>query len=121
MQKNKENLNKKKIYNKDYFYKKNKNYSYKKNKNYSYKKNKNYSYKKNKNYFYKKNRNYSYKKNNIYYILGEKRPEKPLTTAYLHRNKKIKTGIFLKKPSFKTILYPFHLNLKLINEYLKKK
>ena len=80
-----------------------------------------YNKKYNKNYFKKKNKNYSYKKNNIYYILGEKKPEKPLTTAYLHRNKKIKTGIFFKKPTFKTILYPFYLNLKLVNEYLKKK
>nr|YP_010394693.1 Ymf100 [Phytophthora quercina]DAZ89130.1 TPA_asm: Ymf100 [Phytophthora quercina] len=71
-------------------------------------------------YFYKRNNKYSYK-NNIYYILGEKKPLKPLTTAYLHRNKKIKIGIFFKKPTFKTILYPFYLNLKLINEYLKKK
>ncbi|DAZ93513.1 TPA: hypothetical protein N0F65_000362 (mitochondrion) [Lagenidium giganteum] len=38
-----------------------------------------------------------------------------------NRNKKIKTGIFFKEPTFKTILYPFYLNLKLINEYLKKK
>ena len=75
----------------------------------------------NKKKFKTKNKNYSYKKNNIYYILGEKKPKKPLTTAYLHRNKKIKTGIFFKKPSFKAILYPFYLNLKLINEYLKKK
>nr|YP_010394654.1 Ymf100 [Plasmopara halstedii]DAZ89091.1 TPA_asm: Ymf100 [Plasmopara halstedii] len=72
-------------------------------------------------YFYKKkNRNF-YKNNDIYYILGEKRPSKPLITAYLHRNKKIKTGIFFKKPVLKNILYPFHLNLKLINEYFKKK
>ena len=42
-------------------------------------------------------------------------------TNYLHRNKKLKEGIFLKKPSFKKIIYPFSLNLKLINEYLKKK
>nr|YP_010508043.1 hypothetical protein OF160_mgp09 [Phytophthora clandestina]UXG56385.1 hypothetical protein [Phytophthora clandestina] len=100
MQKNNKNFQKKKKYNKQYFNQKN-------NKN-------SYSYKK-----YNKN---SYKnKNNIYYILGEKRPSKPLTTAYLHRNKKIKTGIFFKKPTFKTVLYPFYLNLKLINEYLKKK
>lgn len=76
----------------------------------------------NKKFYFQKNRfNYSYKKNNIYYILGEKRPKKPLITEYLHRNKKIKTGVFLKTPSFKKIFYPFHLNLKLINEYLTKK
>lgn len=72
-------------------------------------------------YLKKRIKNYYYKKKDIYYILGEKRPLKPLITEYLHRNKKIKTGIFLKKPSFKKILYPFHLNFKLINEYLKKK
>nr|UXG55729.1 hypothetical protein [Phytophthora cactorum] len=103
MQKNKKNYqknNKNNKYNKQHFNKKNNKYPY--------------SYKR-----YNKN---SYKnKNNIYYLLGEKKPLKPLTTAYLHRNKKIKTGIFFKEPSFKTILYPFYLNLKLINEYLKKK
>ena len=34
---------------------------------------------------------------------------------------KLKKGVFLKKPSFNDIIYPFSLNLKLINEYLKKK
>nr|QTV76724.1 hypothetical protein [Phytophthora palmivora] len=93
MQKNKKNYQKNKKFNKQYFNRKNNKYPY----------------------FNKKN------KNNIYYFLGEKKPSKPLTTAYLHRNKKIKTGIFFKKPTFKTILYPFYLNLKLVNEYLKKK
>nr|YP_010118090.1 ymf100 [Phytophthora palmivora]QPN54140.1 ymf100 [Phytophthora palmivora] len=93
MQKNKKNYQKNKKFNKQYFNRKNNKYPY----------------------FNKKN------KNNIYYLLGEKKPSKPLTTAYLHRNKKIKTGIFFKKPTFKTILYPFYLNLKLVNEYLKKK
>ena len=71
-------------------------------------------------YFYKKNKKFL-DKNNIYYLLGEKKPSKPLITEYLHRIKKKRTGIFFKKPSLKNILYPFHLNLKLINEYLKKK
>ena len=77
--------------------------------------------KKNKKYYYKNKKHYYKNKNNIYYILGEKKPEKPLTTSYLHRNKKLKTGIFFKKPTLKNIVYPFRLNLKLINEYLKKK
>ncbi len=42
-------------------------------------------------------------------------------TNYLHVNSILKQGIFLKKPSFNEIIYPFSLNLKLINEYLKKK
>ena len=71
-------------------------------------------------YFYKKSKKFLHK-NNIYYLLGEKKPSKPLITGYLHRIKKKRIGIFFKKPSFKNILYPFHLNLKLINEYLKKK
>nr|YP_010395007.1 Ymf100 [Phytophthora cambivora]DAZ89444.1 TPA_asm: Ymf100 [Phytophthora cambivora] len=100
MQKNKINFQKNKKFNKQYFKKKNNKYPY------SFKRNNKYSYK---------------NKNNIYYLLGEKRPSKPLTTTYLHRNKKIKTGIFFKQPTFKSILYPFYLNLKLINEYLKKK
>nr|YP_010394733.1 Ymf100 [Phytophthora rubi]DAZ89170.1 TPA_asm: Ymf100 [Phytophthora rubi] len=100
MQKNKINFQKNKKFNKQYFKKKNNKYPY----------------------AFKRNNKYSYKnKNNIYYLLGEKRPSKPLTTTYLHRNKKIKTGIFFKQPTFKSILYPFYLNLKLINEYLKKK
>nr|YP_010394576.1 Ymf100 [Phytophthora podocarpi]DAZ88623.1 TPA_asm: Ymf100 [Phytophthora podocarpi] len=101
MQKKRENFQKKKNFNKQYFNKKNNKYPY----------------------YYKRNSNkYSYKnKNNIYYFLGEKKPAKPLTTAYLQRNKKKKIGIFFKKPTFKTVLYPFYLNLKLINEYLKKK
>nr|YP_010394338.1 Ymf100 [Phytophthora fragariae]DAZ88346.1 TPA_asm: Ymf100 [Phytophthora fragariae] len=98
MQKNKINFQKNKKFNKQYFKKKKNKYSY----------------------AFKRNNKYSYK-NNIYYFLGEKRPSKPLTTTYLHRNKKIKIGIFFKQPTFKSILYPFYLNLKLINEYLKKK
>nr|YP_010394772.1 Ymf100 [Phytophthora tubulina]DAZ89209.1 TPA_asm: Ymf100 [Phytophthora tubulina] len=98
MQNIKKNYQKNKKFNKQHFNRKNNKYPY----------------------FYKRNNKYSYK-NNIYYLLGEKKPLKPLTTAYLHRNKKIKTGIFFKKPTFKAILYPFYLNLKLINEYLKKK
>ncbi len=42
-------------------------------------------------------------------------------TTYLYKNKKLKKGVFLKKPTYKKILYPFFLNLKLVNEYLKKK
>nr|YP_010616476.1 ymf100 [Peronosclerospora sorghi]WAU47964.1 ymf100 [Peronosclerospora sorghi] len=71
-------------------------------------------------YFNKKKNKYFFpKKKDIYFFLGTKRPKKPLTTKYLHRNKKIKTGIFFKIPTFKTILYPFRLNFKLINEYFK--
>lgn len=42
-------------------------------------------------------------------------------SRYLYKNKKLKKGIFLKKPKFNEIIYPFFLNLKLVNEYLKKK
>nr|YP_001165377.1 orf100 [Phytophthora ramorum]ABG54128.1 orf100 [Phytophthora ramorum]ACD46644.1 Ymf100 [Phytophthora ramorum] len=102
MQNHKKNFNKKKKFNKQHYNQKNNKYpsSYKNRNKYPS----------------------SYKnKNSIYYILGEKKPLKPLTTTYLHRNKKIKTGIFFKEPTFKTILYPFYLNLNLVNEYLKKK
>nr|YP_010117934.1 ymf100 [Phytophthora cocois]QPN53906.1 ymf100 [Phytophthora cocois]QTV76685.1 hypothetical protein [Phytophthora cocois] len=98
MQKNKKNFQKNKKFTKQHFNQKNNKYPY----------------------FFKK-KNYYKNKNSIYYLLGEKKPAKPLMTSYLHRNKKIKTGIFLKEPTFKAILYPFYLNLKLINEYLKKK
>jgi hypothetical protein len=68
------------------------------------------------NKYYKKKK---YKKNNI--IQKKKQPEKPKITNYLYVHKKLKKGVFLKKPSFNDIIYPFPLNLKLINEYLKKK
>lgn len=53
--------------------------------------------------------------------ISETKPKKPQSTHYLQTNKKIKQGIFFKKPCFNEILYPFSLNLKLIHEYLKKK
>ena len=54
-------------------------------------------------------------------IQKKKQPEKPKIKNYLYVHKKLKKGVFLKKPSFNDIIYPFSLNLKLINEYLKKK
>lgn len=89
----------------------------KKNHNKQHFKSKNYN--KQPNYNKKKKRN-SYR-NSVYYILGEKRPTKPLITASLHRSKKIRAGIFFRMPRLETTVYPFRLNLKLINEYLKKK
>jgi hypothetical protein len=78
----------------------------------------------------KKNKKLNQKFNNKYYkkkiynnniIQKKKQPEKPKITNYLYVHKKLKKGVFLKKPSFNDIIYPFALNLKLINEYLKKK
>jgi hypothetical protein len=78
----------------------------------------------------KKNKNLNQQFNNKYYkkktynnniIQKKKQPEKPKITNYLYVHKKLKKGVFLKKPSFNDIIYPFYLNLKLINEYLKKK
>lgn len=78
----------------------------------------------------KKNKNLNKQFNNKYYkkktynnniIQKKKQPEKPKITNYLYVHKKLKKGVFLKKPSFNDIIYPFSLNLKLINEYLKKK
>jgi hypothetical protein len=68
------------------------------------------------NKYYKKK---TYNSNNV--IQKKKQPEKPKITNYLYVHKKLKKGVFLKKPSFNDIIYPFSLNLKLINEYLKKK
>jgi hypothetical protein len=68
------------------------------------------------NKYYKKK---TYNSNNA--IQKKKQPEKPKITNYLYVHKKLKKGVFLKKPSFNDIIYPFSLNLKLINEYLKKK
>jgi hypothetical protein len=78
----------------------------------------------------KKNKKLNQQFNNKYYkkkiynnniIQKKKQPEKPKITNYFYVNKKLKKGVFLKKPSFNDIIYPFYLNLKLINEYLKKK
>ena len=71
------------------------------------------------NKYYKKYKKKTYNNNNI--IQKKKQPEKPKITNYLYVHKKLKKGVFLKKPSFNDIIYPFSLNLKLINEYLKKK
>jgi hypothetical protein len=78
----------------------------------------------------KKNKKLNQQFNNKYYkkkiynnniIQKKKQPEKPKINNYLYVHKKLKKGVFLKKPSFNDIIYPFSLNLKLINEYLKKK
>jgi hypothetical protein len=79
------------------------------------KKNNNFNQQFNNKYYKKK----TYNNNNI--IQKKKQPEKPKITNYLYVHKKLKKGVFLKKPSFNDIIYPFSLNLKLINEYLKKK
>jgi hypothetical protein len=50
----------------------------------------------------------------------ELRKRKIFSTSYLYKNKKLKKGIFLRKPTFKKIFYPFFMNLRLVNEYLKK-
>jgi hypothetical protein len=104
-------------------------YSKKNNK----KSNNNFYLKKNNNRFNnnkKKNIN-QYSKNNKFdnnlyikmknYAKFKKENQKSKMTNYLYINSKIKKGVFLKKPSYNEVLYPFHLNLKLINEYLKKK
>lgn len=72
-----------------------------------------------------KNRKFFYKNRNALLLkknLEKKEEQIKLNNQkrYLYQNKKLKKGIFLKKPRFKEILYPFFLNLKLVNEYLKK-
>jgi len=66
------------------------------------------------------NKKFIYKKNNF---LDNKTIQKKKINKnnYLYKNKKLKKSVFLKKPKFNEILYPFFLNLKLVNEYLKKK
>lgn len=69
---------------------------------------------------------YTYKKKNSAYLKDidkktEEKTKKINQNNYLYKNKNLKKGIFLKKPKFNEILYPFFLNMKLINEYLKKK
>lgn len=65
------------------------------------------------------------KKKSIYLksIDRKKKEETPeiIHNNYLYKNKKLKKGIFLKKPKLNEILYPFFLNMKLIKQYLKKK
>ena len=60
-----------------------------------------------------------YQKNNIKKF-KKKLPNHFKKIKYLYKNQKFKIGIFLNKPQMKQILYPFKLNLKLINETIKK-
>lgn len=73
---------------------------------------------KNKKFLYKRKNSLQLKKN-----IEKKEQQIKINNQnhYLYKNKKLKKGIFLKKPKFNEIIYPFFLNLKLINEYLKKK
>jgi len=68
-------------------------------------------------------KNFKKKKNNyfIYFKKKKVKKKKNQITNYLYINKKLKQGIFLKKPTFNEIKYPIQFNLKLINEFLKKK
>ncbi len=97
------------------------------NNNNLYLKKNNNRFKKNKKKFQQYSKNNNKFNNNLYLKLvnynrqKQKKKEKPKLTNYLYRTRKLKKGIFLKKPAYKDILYPFTLNLKLINEYLKKK
>ncbi len=74
------------------------------------------------------------KKSNFFTIINKKKIYKKIieqekikkkinisSNNYLYKNKKLKKGVFLKKPKFREILYPFLLNLKLVHQYLKKK
>ena len=75
---------------------------------------------------FKKNIKFIYKnKNFLHFKKNIEKKEQQIKinnqNRYIYKNKKLKKGIFLKKPKFNEILYPFFLNLKLINEYLKKK
>jgi len=73
---------------------------------------------KNKNFIHKR-KNFLSLKNNI--EKKEKNKVKKIKNNYLYKKKFLKKGIIFKKPKFHEILYPFFLNLKLVNEYLKKK
>lgn len=73
-----------------------------------------------------KNKKFIYNKKNSLYLKNiekktEDKTKKINQNNYLYKNKQLKKGIFLKKPKFNEILYPFFLNMKLINAYLKKK
>lgn len=73
-----------------------------------------------------KNKNFFYNKKKSLYLKNikkktEDKPKKINQNNYLYKNKQLKKGIFLKKPKLNEIFYPFFLNMKLINAYLKKK
>lgn len=53
--------------------------------------------------------------------IDAKKKKRIRLTNYLHRTRKIKQGIVLKDICYTEVTYPFLINLKLINEYLKKK
>ena len=52
-------------------------------------------------------------------IFGQENELKSI--EYLHSNKKLKQAVILNQITFKDVRYPFYLNLKLINEFLRKK
>jgi hypothetical protein len=58
-----------------------------------------------------------YKQNNFKKI-NKKNEDK--ISNYLIINKKIRKGVFLKKPTYREVMYPVYLNLKLVNEFLKR-
>jgi hypothetical protein len=76
---------------------------------------------------FKNNKIFFFRKNNSRYLKNVKKKNEIKDEIlnnqkyYLYKNKKLKKGIFLKRPRFNEIMYPFYLNLKLVNEYLKKK
>jgi hypothetical protein len=76
--------------------------------------------------FNSKPKHFYFKKKKSIYLKSIDRKKKEETRPiypnnYLYKNKKLKRGIFLKKPTLYEILYPVFLNLKLIKQYLKKK
>lgn len=81
--------------------------------------------KKNNNKILKKKIFNFFKKKSLYLKDIEKKTKenykKKNQNRYLYKNKKLKKGIFLKRPKLNEIFYPFFLNMKLIKTYLKKK
>lgn len=65
-------------------------------------------------------KNFKNKYKNQTLLINDKDKKIKKTITHFYRNKKLKKGIFLK-PIFKKVNYPFSLNFKLINEFLKKK
>lgn len=69
---------------------------------------------------YKNNKNI-FKYSNIFKNNSKKKKKRKSNIKYLYYNRKLKTGLFLKKPVFKELAYPFLFNFKLISQFLNKK
>ena len=70
---------------------------------------------------FKKTKKYiNYKKKKSFRKKKIKNPYLLQKVGYLYKNQKLNIGLVLNPPKSNQIKYPFYMNLKLINEAIKK-